>query len=134
MPITKTGKTKDGLTQYRVRVNYTDANGQYRRVEKLVYGKAEAKEAEIQMNESLSPEHSKHRMTVSDLVERYAEAQRHDVRETSLDKSLNTLRIAVLPYLGSIRLDRLGTNQLQHWKNEIGDSDRELSTKRNYYK
>lgn len=134
MPITKTGKTKDGLTQYRVRVNYTDPNGHYRRIEKLVYGKAEAREAEIQMSESISVEHSKHRMTVSDLVERYAEAQRHDVRETSLDKSLNTLRIAVLPYLGSIRLDRLGTNQLQHWKNEIGDSDRELSTKRNYYK
>ena len=134
MPITKTGKSKDGLTQYRVRVNYTDANGKYRRIEKLVYGKAEAREAEIEIQESLSPENSSRRMTISDLVEIYAEAQRHEVRETSLRESIGTLRVAVLPRLGDVRLERLNTEQLQRWKNEIGDSDLKLTTKRNYYK
>ena len=30
MPITKTGKSKDGKQQYRVRINYTDAAGKAR--------------------------------------------------------------------------------------------------------
>ena len=47
MPITKLQKKRDGLQGYRVRVNYTDPDtGAYRRIERIVYGKAEAAETE----------------------------------------------------------------------------------------
>ncbi len=46
MPIYKTGKSKDGKQGYRVFVNYTDANGNYKSKTKVVYGSAEAKLAE----------------------------------------------------------------------------------------
>ena len=51
MPITKIQKKRDGLQGYRVRVNYTDPDtGAYRRIERIVYGKAEAADMERQLN------------------------------------------------------------------------------------
>ena len=51
MPITKLQKKRDGLQGYRVRVNYTDPDtGAYRRIERIVYGKAEAAEMERQLS------------------------------------------------------------------------------------
>lgn len=134
MPITRTGKVKDGLTQYCVRVNYTDSNGVYRRLERYVYGKAEAREMEIKLEDSISEASQNKRMTVGDLVSLYAEAQRQDVRETTLAQSLATLRIGVLPYFESTRLEKLNVKQLIEWKNKIGDTDLALTTKQNYYK
>lgn len=46
MPITKTNNKKDGLQQYRVRINYVDQFGKPHNRAKLVYGLAEAKQAE----------------------------------------------------------------------------------------
>lgn len=42
MPITKTGKKKDDLQQYRVRINYTDNLGKAHQVECTAYGIDEA--------------------------------------------------------------------------------------------
>lgn len=42
MPVNKTGVKKNGLQQYRVRVNYTDAAGKARQIERTAYGLAEA--------------------------------------------------------------------------------------------
>ncbi|MBR7184561.1 MAG: tyrosine-type recombinase/integrase [Clostridia bacterium] len=135
MPITKTGRTKNGLTQYRVRVNYTDINGEYRRIERLIYGKSEAAALEKQlMTEARETTTSPGRRTLAELADEYANSQRHDLRETSQFKSSSTIRQAVLPTLGSIRVDRLTTPILQKWKNDIGELDLSLTTKRNYYK
>ena len=38
MPVNKTGVKKNGLQQYRVRVNYTDAAGKARQIERTAYG------------------------------------------------------------------------------------------------
>ena len=135
MPITKTGKSKDGLTQYRVRVNYTDSNGEYKRIERIAYGKAEAQTLEHRLTlEASSANSPSKKMTLNDLAEEYFESLRHDLRETSVDKSASTIRFSVLPMLGNIRLDRLNAKLLQEWKNKIGDSGKTLTTKKNYYK
>lgn len=135
MPITKTGKSKDGQQQYRVRVNYTDANGVHRQVERKVYGSSAAKEMERQLSREFHNGVSKtRRMTVRDLVEEYIENQRHEVRETSLDKAIGTINSAVLPTLGDVYLDRVDMKTLQDWKNGIGDRGLSLTTKKNYYK
>ena len=42
MPINKIDKKKNGLQGYRVRVNYTDASGKARQIERTAYGLAEA--------------------------------------------------------------------------------------------
>lgn len=46
MPITKTKNKKDGLQQYRVRINYIDQFGKPHNRAKLIYGLTEAKQAE----------------------------------------------------------------------------------------
>ena len=135
MPITKTGKSKDGQQQYRVRVNYTDANGVHRQIERKVYGSSAAKETERRLaNEYQNGAVVHHRMTLRELAEEYAGNQRHEVRETSLDKAVNTIKVGVLPIIGDMYVDRLGTDAMQKWKNQIGDRDLSLTTKKNYYK
>ena len=42
-------RKKDGLHKYIVRLNYTDRNGQYKRIERTVYGKDAAKNMELQL-------------------------------------------------------------------------------------
>ena len=42
MPINKIDKKKNGLQVYRVRVNFTDAYGKARQIERTAYGLAEA--------------------------------------------------------------------------------------------
>ena len=42
-------RKKDGLQKYIVRLNYTDRNGQYKRIERTVYGKDAAKNMELQL-------------------------------------------------------------------------------------
>ena len=51
MPINidKNAKKKNGLSRYRVRVNYIDTNGEARQVERLVWGRAEADLMERQL-------------------------------------------------------------------------------------
>ena len=42
MPIYKTSVKKDGLQQYRVRINYIDRTGVARQLTRITYGAAEA--------------------------------------------------------------------------------------------
>ena len=49
MPILKTDKRKNGLQGYRVIVNYTDADGSHKKIERAAYGKAEAQSLEAKL-------------------------------------------------------------------------------------
>ena len=42
MPIYKMEGKKDGLQKYRVRINYKDAFGNYKSLDRVCYGRAEA--------------------------------------------------------------------------------------------
>lgn len=133
MPITATKKKKNGLTQYRVRVNYTDENGDYKTVERTAYGKAEAQELEQQIKKDLTKPTSE-RMTVQSLYDEYIESMRHEVRETSLRKTVQSLTAEVLPDFGEKALADLNSKNLGAWKNRVSEKDIAISTKRNYFK
>lgn len=51
MPITidKRVKKKNGVSRYRVRINYTDTNGEHQQIERLVWGKENAKLKECEL-------------------------------------------------------------------------------------
>ena len=69
-PIYKTGKKKAGEQQYRVFVSYTDANGEYCKKTKTVYGLAAAKMAELRLTELIKAEPAaKNNISVNDLFE-----------------------------------------------------------------
>lgn len=134
MPITKMNGKKDGKQQYRVRVNYTDANGNYKRIERTAYGAAEAKLLETQLSQSVQEKSTVTKMTVQKLYNEYMSAKSHEVRESTLDKSRQVLEHHVLPYLGKTALDRLNTAALQKWKNNISELSVSIKTKQNIYK
>lgn len=132
MPIYKTGKAKDGKTQYRVTHNYTDSTGNYKQISKLVYGLPEAKQTEIQLMHKTRE--TPNNITVQSLYDNYILAKSHEVRESSLGKIKSVLSNNVLPYLSKTKLDKLNAHTLQNWKNKISEADTKISTKQNVYK
>ena len=107
MPITKIdGKKKNGKQGYRVRVNFTDAYGKARQVERTVYGIEDAKEAEWQLNLSCK-EATPSAITLETLSFRYFAAQKHEVRESTLSKNRCIFETHILPLLGENRIDKL---------------------------
>lgn len=133
MPIYKQKKKKDGISQYKVVINYTDRNGKYHQKTKLVYGKDTAAYTERIMQQEIKNEIPDDAMTVNELFEEYKSAKKHEVRESTLDKSSRILNMHVLPILGNTRLNDLNVKVLQKWKNAIGELDLKITSKNNIY-
>lgn len=135
MPINKIPKKKNGLQGYRVRVSYTDMNGKSRQVERTAYGVTEAQMVEKQLLIEFKErkEVSKSKMTVNELIQEYGEYHKIEVKASSLDSIMKTLRLRVQPYLGECRLDKLTQPRLAEWKVAIGKQDLSDATKKNAY-
>lgn len=133
MPIYKMDKKKDGVQKYRVRINYTDSKGEAHQMDRVAYGLAEAKELEARLIFELNNKSNSSKMTLQELSEEYFNAKKHEVRETTLDKSKRLLNSNVLSLLGDVRLDKLDVKRLQKWKNEISEKDFKLKTRQNIY-
>ena len=135
MPIVSTGKkNKNGLTQYKVIVNYTDSNGQKRNRSKRVYGKDVAYQTEYELKQEVNGGQTESEKTVAWLYDEYLAAKVHEVRETTLAKSKSNLQNHVLPYVSGVKLGKLNAKTLQKWKNDINALDLKVRTKNNAYK
>lgn len=133
MPITKTNNKKDGLQQYRVRINYVDQFGKPHNRAKLVYGLAEAKQAEQNLLEEVGKEKpATARMTVQQLYDEYILAKENEVRYSSLVKIKNCITKGVLPTLSDKQIAKLTVKQMQEWKNETAKIGFAQTTLRNY--
>lgn len=134
----KRAKTKkNGLCRYRVRVNYTDANGKTQWVERLVWGKAEAEAVEQQLINEYKSKRTiiPKRMTVGELYEKYEPYHATETRKTSHETVMKDLRLYVLPYLDEQRIDKLNQAVLAEWKVKLDNRDNlSLKTKQNAYK
>ena len=135
MPINKTGVKKNGLQQYRVRVNYTDAAGKTHQVERTAYGLAEANALEQALiAEYKDKKQIVSRMTIRQLYEEYEVYHSHETRKTSHDSAMRNLRYRVLPTMGEYKLDKLSQPVLAHWKNNLAaEENLSITTKRNAY-
>ena len=133
MPITKiNGKKKNGKQGYRVRINFTDAYGKARQVERTVYGIEEAKETEWQLSLSCK-ETTPSAVTVKALSVRYFAAQKHEVRESTLAKNRCIFETHILPLLGENRIDRLSVKVLEDWKTAINEKGLSFTMRKNIY-
>lgn len=133
MPITKTGKKKDGLQQYRVRINYTDSLGKAHQVERTAHGMEEAKQLEIALTAEYKDKRTATRLTVGELYNEYIRYHSHETRRTTQDNTNRILRLRVLPYFLECRLDKLSQPVLADWKNKIASETISLSTKKVTY-
>ncbi len=140
MPIYKMDGKKDGLQKYRVRVSYTDREGKYRQVERTVYGRDAARETEQQLTrEYAEQKNGITRLTVSELAAEYITSKQYELRETSVDKLKKIIDLYAIPYIGTIRIDKLTAPVVRKWKTAIeeirttADEPLALRTKQNIY-
>lgn len=134
MPIYKMEGKKDNKQKYRVFVNYVDSTGKYQKKSKIVYGLDEAKECERLMSLKITGDKSIVKMTVQELLDEYIANKKHEVRQSSLEKSQRILKNHIVPYLGALKLEALNTKKLQEWKNTISEKAISIRTKQNVYK
>lgn len=134
MPIYKMEGKKNGKQKYRVRLNYIDKFGKARQSDRVVYGLDEARELERQLQKDKCEVVSNGNMTLEELFVEYLEAKKHEVRETSLDKSKRILQRHIIDSLGKYKLNKLNLKILQNWKNEISEKNLSLTMNQNIYK
>ena len=133
MPIYKMNGKKEGKQKYRVRVNYTDRLGKAKQIDRVAYGLDEAKQLERELNYQLKQETPTAKMTVQDLYDEYIEVKKHEIRETSLDKTKKNLKNYVLDSLGNVKIDKLTIPVLQKWKENIEQKNLSIKTRQNKY-
>lgn len=73
-------------------------------------------------------------MTIQQLCDEYEKYHATETRKTSHDSVMKTLRLRVLPILGSCKFDKLSQPMLANWKIEIDKQDISFKTKQNAYK
>ena len=95
MPIYATGKKKNGRTQYRVRVHYTEA-GEHLQKEQLCYGYREAVEMEERLRAQYS-DGSKEDMLLRDFFQEYTGPA---VTSEQIAEQVGLSRITVRRYAG----------------------------------
>ena len=133
MPIYKMKGSKDGLQKYRIRINYHDISGNARQIDRVAYGLDNAKELEMRLNHDIKKAAPARKMTLQKLYDEYADTKRHEVRESSLEKSKSILQRYILPELGEYQLNKLTLPILQKWKLDIANTGLAQQTKKNVY-
>lgn len=119
MPIYQTGRRKDGKTQYRVRINYTDIAGDHRQKEASCYGYQEALDLERELLLKYSGKLPDNDLTFADFFELYKKMKSVEVRETTLQKTVSNIELHVLPALGAVKLCVLDERILSSWKTNM---------------
>ena len=139
MPIYKANGKKDGLQKYNVRINYTDAEGKGRQLTRVAYGLDAAKKLERELTINLSTEKNR-KITLQDVYDEYLLSMQSELRETSLNKNKSRLEMYVLPTLGKYRIEKINSQIIQRWKNDIeqvkiknGTAPMSLNTKQGLY-
>ena len=133
MPIYRMDGKKNGKQKYRVRINYTDSYGKAKQIDRVVYGNEEAKQLERELNYKLSTQEISPKMTLQQLFEEYMSVKKHEVRETSLDKSNRILNRYVLPNFKDTRIDKITIPMIQKWKQTLSDQELSITTRKNIY-
>lgn len=133
--IGKNGKPlkKDGKIKYRVKINFVDNNGKYKAVERTAYGADEAKQLERELLYQYKNVAQAQKMTVLELYNEYVTSKKHEVRESSLEKSKQILTNHVLDSLENLKIDKLNTPKLQTWKQHIETKNLSITMRKNIY-
>lgn len=130
MPIYKMEGKKNGLQKYRVRVNFTNAQGKADSVERVAYGYEDAKEKEAKLLKDIKEAPPAEKIKIKDFYKDYIEWKRPNVKETTLDKTEQHLRDHVLPFMGDDKLD-FSEDRAFEWQAYINNKGLCVTTKNN---
>lgn len=134
MPIYKTAKKKDGKQQYKVVVCYTDSTGKRCQKSRIAYGSGEAKLVEMQLAAEVESKSKPQSMTVMALYTEYIAYQKHEIRQTSLDRADRLLKRDILPTFGALPLSDIDMPLLNRWRATVQQKDISVTTKNNQRK
>ena len=140
MPIYKIkNEKKNGIQKYRVVVNYTDDNGKKKTIERKVWGKAQAENAEAQLRAKVqegatAQEIRAKPMTVKDLWDLYESEKKTELRATTLAKKKSILTTHVLPAIGKKPLRSLSKDDILAWRSDMAKKDLRVTTKNGAYR
>ena len=134
MPIYKTNVKKDGLQQYRVRVNYTDSHGKAHSLTRLAYGLADAKQMEQELQRQYNEDKpSQKKMTVQELYDEYIKSKQNEVRATTMRTIKERIDKGTLPYLKDKSLAKITAPVIQDWKNTLSTLGLSTRSLQNYF-
>lgn len=133
MPIYKMEGKKDGQQKYRVRINYKDALGNNKQIDRVVYGSENAKTLERSLIQQVREEAPAARLTVGQLYDEYVKTKQYEVRESSLYKSMQILSNHVIPYFKDDKLNHINLQTLQKWKRYIEEKGLSITMKQNIF-
>ena len=133
MPIYKMNGRRDGKQKYRVRINYIDALGKARQVDRVTYGSDEAKLLELKLQQDIRQEAPAKRMTLRELFCEYCNIRKNEMRESTLDKFKHITENHILPELGGLKLSKITPPILAQWKMSIEGKGLALATKQSAY-
>jgi integrase len=128
MPIYKMEGKKDGLQKYRVRINYKDAFGNYKSLDRVCYGRAEA----LDLERKLTADREKPVRKFTELYDSYLKHLKISIRQTSFAQKEKDLRLYVLPVFQKAKLP-LSTSSLLKWKTDLAQTGLAPRTLQNIY-
>ena len=127
MPIYKIeNEKKNGLQKYRVIINYTDGAGKKKTVDRIVYGKAQAENAERELKllserGELSKDNPTPALTVEALYKDYEKNRGRELRKTSMDRKRCIVNIHIKPLLWSREVEKLSKTDMTEWRDWMGE-------------
>lgn len=113
----KSYKTKDGKTKWLAYFRYTDWQGHT--VAKKKEGFALKREAQEYEREFLLKENRRCDMTFASLVELYRTDATHRTRDTTQGTSDSIIDKWILPFFGSLQVDKIDAVTVRKWQNEL---------------
>lgn len=121
MPIYKMDGSKNGKQKYRVRINYTDATGKNRQIDRVACGASEAKELERQLLYELKQAPQSKKITVHDLYKEYIASKNGEIRDATINRCNIAFSNHILPMFENTTLDKLTPQALANWKAGINE-------------
>ena len=133
MPIYKMkGKSKEGLQKYNIRINYIK-DGKAKQLTRTAYGMETAKDLEQRLQQELKDQTFIQKYNIQQLFDEYMIAKKHEVRESTFDRTKHMYKNHIADTFSTIRIDKLSAKALQDWKISIENKGLSLKTKKNIF-
>jgi integrase len=124
---------KNGQQKYRVRINYKDAYGNDKQIDRVVYGSENAKDLESNLKRDIKETPPESKITVQNLYDEYFKYKQYEIRETTLQKSKQIIKNHILPTFKDKKLSSLNMSNLQKWKIEIEEKHLSIKMRHNIF-
>jgi len=133
-------KNKQGLQAYIVRINQKN-NGKYGKKDKVVYGKEEAENYKLKLDNELKDNSLIiDRFTLGQLLDKFLESKRLRIKERSVDRLESDFKLYILPTLCDTYINEITPVMLDDWMKELNTKPMQkrkgllsTTTKRNIY-